>query len=103
MLRYDSEAFSFDRGQWSLADDEYKPLMYLGGSTYSLLSDPFEAKVEQRSVEQMEDEGFGRELEEAEGERVRKREEAEETRDEHERRGEEEPDTSSLPRPRPEA
>lgn len=99
----DSDAFNFDSGQWSLEDDEYKPLMYLGGRTYSLLSEPLEAKVEQRSVEQMEDEGFGQELEEAEVERVRKRDEAAEARDEHERRGEEEPDTSSLPRARPEA
>ncbi|MEE9277909.1 MAG: flavin reductase family protein [Dehalococcoidia bacterium] len=99
----DTEAFDFEAGLWSLADDEYKPLMYMGGKTYALLDSPFDAKVEQRSVEQMEEEGFGKELEEVEVERARKREEELEARDEHERRGEEPADTSALPLERPEA
>ena len=88
---------------WSLDDDEYKPLMYLGGRSYGLLDDGFDATVEQRPVEQMMEEGIGQELEEAEAERRIKREEEAERRDEHERRGESEPDTSSLPRELPEA
>ncbi len=99
----DTDAFSFDSGTWSLDDSEYKPLMYLGGRTYSLLDAPFDAEVQQRSVEQMEEEGFGKELEEVEVERTRKREEEEERRDEHDRRGEAEADTSALPRELPEA
>ena len=98
----DTDAFDFDTGLWSLADDEYKPLSYLGGRTYSVLAAAFEAEVEQRSPEQMAEEGLGRELEEVEAERAIKREEAEEARHERERRGETEPDTSALPRPRPE-
>ena len=99
----DLDAWEFDKGQWRLVDDEYKPLMYLGGNAYSLLSPPFAAMVEQRSIEQMEAEGLGLELEEAEIERERKREEAEEARHARERRGEEPPDTSTLPRQRPNA
>ncbi len=99
----DSDAFNFEQGRWSPEDDEYKPLMYLGGRTYSLLSSAFDTEVAQRPVEQMEEEGFGKELEEAETERARKREEAEAARDERERRGEEPPDTSASPRARPEA
>ncbi len=98
----DTDAFDFDTGLWSLADDEYKPLSYLGGRTYSVLAAAFEAEVEQRSPEQMAEEGLGRELEEVEAERAIKREEAEEARHAEERRGETEPDTSALPRPRPE-
>ena len=98
----DTDAFDFDTGLWSLADDEYKPLSYLGGRTYSVLAAAFEAEVEQRSPEQMAEEGLGRELEEVEAERAIKREEAEEARHAQERRGETEPDTSALPRPRPE-
>lgn len=98
----DTDAFDFDTGLWSLADDEYKPLSYLGGRTYSVLAAAFEAEVEHRSPEQMAEEGLGRELEEVEAERAIKREEAEEARHEQERRGETEPDTSALPRPRPE-
>ena len=98
----DTDAFDFDTGLWSLADDEYKPLSYLGGRTYSVLAAAFEAEVEQRSPEQMAEEGLGRELEEVEAERAIKREEAEEARHEQERRGETEPDTSALPRRRPE-
>ena len=99
----DTDAFDFESGLWSLDDDEYKPLNYLGGRSYAMLNTPFDADVEQRSVEQMEEEGLGRELEEVEAERAIKREEAEETRDAQSRRGDAEPDTSSLPRPRPEA
>ena len=98
----DTDAFDFETGLWSLADDEYKPLSYLGGRTYSVLAAAVEAEVEQRSPEQMAEEGLGRELEEIEAERAVKREEAEEARHEQERRGETEPDTSALPRPRPE-
>lgn len=99
----DTDGFDFNTGTWSLDDDEYKPLMYLGGRSYSLLDFAFDATVEQRPVEQMLEEGIGRELEEAEAERRIKREEEEERRDEAERRGETEPDTSSLPRELPEA
>lgn len=99
----DSDAWDFDTGRWLLDDDEYKPLNYLGGRTYSVLSAPFDAEVQQRSPEQMQEEGLGQELEEVEAERVRKREEAEEARDDQTRRGDVEPDTSALPRPRPEA
>ena len=98
----DTDAFDFETGLWSLDDDEYKPLSYLGGRTYSVLSAAFDAEVEQRSPEQMAEEGLGRELEEVEAERAIKREEAAEARHERERRGEAEPDTSALPRPRPE-
>ena len=98
----DTDAFDFETGLWSLADDEYKPLSYLGGRTYSVLAAAFDAEVEQRSPEQMAEEGLGRELEEVEAERAIKREEAEEARHAQERRGETEPDTSALPRPRPE-
>ena len=98
----DTDAFDFETGLWSLDDDEYKPLSYLGGRTYSVLAAAFEAEVEQRSPEQMAEEGLGRELEEVEAERAIKREEAEEARHAQERRGETEPDTSALPRPRPE-
>ena len=99
----DTDAFDQNTGMWSLADDEYKPLMYLGGRTYSVLDDRFDATVEARPVEQMIEEGIGRELEEAEAERRIKREEEAERRDEAERRGEAEPDTSSLPRELPDA
>ena len=99
----DTDAFDFEAGRWSLADDEYKPLNYLGGRAYAMLTAAFDAEVEQRSPEQMQEEGLGHELEEVEAERAIKREEAEEARDEQERRGDAEPDTSSLPRPRPEA
>ena len=102
-LQADSDAWDFDQGRWLLDDDEYKPLNYLGGRTYSVLTAPFDAEVQQRSPEQMQEEGLGRELEEVEVERARKREEAEEARDEQTRRGDAEPDTSALPRPRPEA
>lgn len=98
----DTDAFDFETGLWSLDDDEYKPLSYLGGRTYSVLSAAFNAEVEQRSPEQMAEEGLGRELEEVEAERAIKREEAAEARHEQERRGETELDTSALPRPRPE-
>jgi flavin reductase (DIM6/NTAB) family NADH-FMN oxidoreductase RutF len=98
----DTDAFDFDAGMWSLEDDEYKPLGYLGGRTYSVLSAAFDAEVEQRSPEQMAEEGLGQELEEVEAERAIKREEAEEARYAQERRGETEPETSALPRPRPE-
>lgn len=98
----DTEAFDFDNGLWSLADDEYKPLNYLGSRTYSVLADALEAEVEQRSPEQMQEEGLGRELDEVEAERAIKREEAAEARDEQERRGEAEPHASALPRERPE-
>lgn len=99
----DTDGFDFNTGMWSLEDDEYKPLGYLGGRTYALPGAAFDATVEQRPVEQMLEEGLGQELEEAEQERQIKREEAAEARDEQERRGEEEPDASSLPRARPEA
>ncbi len=99
----DTDGFDFNTGMWSLDDDEYKPLMYMGGRTYSLLDNSFNASVEQRPVEQMLEEGIGRELEEAEAERRIKREEEVERRDEVERRGEFEPDTSSLPRELPDA
>lgn len=99
----DTDGFDFNTGMWALDDDEYKPLNYVGGRTYSLLETAFDATVEQRPVEQMLEEGLGQELEEAELERQIKREEAAEARDEQERRGEEEPDASSLPRARPEA
>ena len=102
-VQVESDAWDGDNGTWLLDDDEYKPLNYLGGRTYSLLATPFDAKVEQRSTEQMEEEGLGRELEEAETERAIKREESEDSRYEQERRGEDEPDTYTLPRPRPEA
>ena len=98
----DTDAFDFETGLWSLDDDEYKPLSYLGGRSYSVLAAAFEAEVEQRSPEQMAEEGLGRRLEEVEAERAIKREEAAEARHERERRGETEPDTSALPRPRPE-
>ena len=99
----DTDGFDFNTGMWSLDDDEYKPLMYLGGRSYSLLDFAFDATVEQRPVEQMLEEGIGRELDEAEAERRIKREEEAERRDEEARRGETEPDTSSLPRELPEA
>ncbi len=99
----DSEAFSFDDGKWKLEDDEYKPLMYIGGKNYSLLSNSFDAIIEQRTIEQMQDEGFGQELEAAESERARKREEADMEREQQKRKGEQEPDHTSLPLPRPEA
>ena len=99
----DTDGFDQNTGMWSLDDDEYKPLMYMGGRTYSLLGDPFDASVEARPVEQMIEEGIGRELEEAEAERRIKREEEAERRDEEERRGQSEPDTSSLPRELPDA
>ena len=67
------------------------------------MDDGFDATVEQRPVEQMIEEGIGRELEEAEAERRIKREEEAERREEEERRGEVEPDTSSLPRQLPDA
>jgi len=98
----DTEAFDFDAGLWSLADDEYKPLNYLGGRSYSVMAAAFEAHVEERSPEQMAEEGLGKQLEEIEAERAVKREEAEEARDAKDRRGDAEPDTSSLPRARPE-
>ena len=99
----DTDGFDFNTGMWTLDDDEYKPLMYLGGRSYSLLEPAFDATVEQRPVEQMLEEGIGRELEAAESERRIKREEAAERREEEERRGEFEPDRSSLPRELPEA
>ena len=99
----DTDGFDFNTGMWTLDDDEYKPLMYLGGRAYSVLGEAFNATVEQRSVEQMQEEGLGIELESAEEERRIKREEAAELRDEEERRGEFEPDTSSEPRALPEA
>lgn len=99
----DTDAWDFDKQRWELSDDEYKPLMYLGGKTYALLQAAFDAEVEERSVEQMEEEGLGRQLEELELERARKREEAEERRFERERRGEDPPEESSLPRRLPEA
>ena len=99
----DTDAFDREKGVWSLEDDEYKPLHYLGGRTYALLASGSEAVVEQRPVEQMEEEGFGKELEEAEEERRRKREEAEAARAEVERRGEAEPEAGSRPRALPEA
>ena len=99
----DTEAFDFERGLWALADDEYRPLMYLGGHSYALLGAAFEAEVAERSAEQMKEEGFGKELEEAEVERRRKREEARAARAERERRGEETPDDDeAAPRERPE-
>jgi hypothetical protein len=98
----DTDAFDFEKGMWLLQDAEYKPLMYLGGRTYSMLDGTFDAEVEQRSTEQMADEGFGKELEEIEHERARKREEEEERRDKEERQGESDEDTSSLPRRLPE-
>ncbi len=99
----DTDGFDFNTGMWALDDDEYKPLMYLGGRSYSIMDDGFDATVEQRPVEQMLEEGIGRELEEAEAERRIKREEEAERREEEERRGEAEPDTSSLPRELPDA
>lgn len=99
----DTDAFDTERMTWALDDDEYKPLHYLGGRTYALLTAPFDAAVEQRSADQMEAEGFGVELEEAEEERRRHREEQEEERYEAERRGEREPDRSSPSQQRPEA
>ena len=99
----DTDAFDFDDGQWSLEDDEFKPLQYLGGNTYSLLSNPFAAEIEARSPEQMEEEGFGKELEELEYERTRKREEEEERRYDQGRRGDAEEDESALPRQLPDA
>lgn len=101
--RADTEAFDFNSGMWNLADDEYKPLMYLGGRSYSLLGEAFDAAVEQRSVEQMKEEGLGRELEQAEEERRIKREEEEELREEETRRGEAPPDSSTPPRELPDA
>ncbi len=98
----DTTAFDFESGLWLLQDDEYKPLMYLGGKSYSLMQPPFDAEVEERSVEQMEEEGFGAQLEEIEFERARKREEEEERRDVQARRGESPPDESALPRELPE-
>ena len=99
----DTDGFDFNSGMWGLDDDEYKPLMYLGGRSYGLLDEAFDSTVEQRSVEQMQEEGLGRELEEAEEERRIKREEEAERREEEARRGESEPDTSSLPRELPDA
>ena len=99
----DTDAFDFNTGMWTLDDDEYKPLMYLGGRSYAVLNDAFDATVEQRSVEQMQEEGLGQELEAAEEERRIKREEEAERREAEERRGETEPDTSSLPRQLPDA
>lgn len=99
----DTEGFDFNAGMWSLAEGEYQPLMYLGGRTYALLDEGFDASVEQRPLEQMLEEGLGKELEEAEEERRIKREEEAERRDAAERRGEAEPDGSSLPRELPEA
>ena len=99
----DTDAYDYNLDRWSLTDDEYKPLMYLGGKTYALLGDPFDARVEIRSPEQMEEEGFGRELEEAEEERRIKRDEELARRDEELRRGEKPPTQAAPPRPRPEA
>ena len=99
----DTDAYDFNLDRWRLDDDEYKPLMYLGGRTYSLLTEAFDAEVEQRSVEQMEEEGIGRELDAIEEERRRKREEELEARDAQERRGDQPPPASSPSRPRPEA
>ena len=99
----DTDGFDFNTGMWALGDDEYKPLMYMGGRSYSLLSSVFNATVEQRSVEQMQEEGLGQELEQAEEERRIKREEEAERRAEQERRGEQDPDTSSLPHALPDA
>ena len=98
----DTDAFDSERLIWSLEDDDYKPLHYLGGRTYALLAELFDAEVDERPAEQMEEEGFGKELEEAEEERRRKREEAEEARYEEERRGEHEVAPASTPRPRQE-
>lgn len=98
----DTDGFDFNTGMWALADDEYKPLMYLGGRSYAILEDEMVSTVEQRPVEQMIEEGIGRELDEAEAERQIKREEEAERREEEERRGAVEPDESSLPRERPE-
>ena len=99
----DTDGFDFEEGRWELDDDEYKPLMYLGGRTYSLLDGTFDARVEQRSLEQVEDEGLGLELEEAEEERRIKAEEEADRRYDDEQRGETEADESELPRERPEA
>lgn len=99
----DTDAFDFDDGRWSLEDDEYKPLQYLGGNSYALLGAAFAAEIEARSVEQMEEEGFGAELEELEYERTRKREEEEERRYDKGRRGDAEEDESALPRQLPDA
>ena len=99
----DTDAFDRDSLVWSLDDDDYKPLHYMGGRTYALLGGKFDSSVEARSAEQMEAEGFGEELNAAEEERRRKREEAEEARYAQERRGEEEVEPQHAPRPRPEA
>ncbi len=99
----DSDAWDTERNVWALTDDEYKPLHYLGGNLYALLNAPFAATVQARSAEEMEAEGFGRELESVEEERRRKREEEMAHRDEEARRGEQEPTRTALPRERPEA
>jgi len=99
----DTDAWDDERKVWALDDEEYKPLHYLGGRSYAMLESVFDSEVAARSAEQMEEEGFGKELEEAEEERRRKREEGEETRTEAEERGEIEVDPEPVPRGRPEA
>ncbi|MCY3886423.1 MAG: flavin reductase family protein [Chloroflexi bacterium] len=98
----DTEAWDAERKVWSLTDEEYQPLHYLGGQSYAMLDSVFDSEVEARSADQMEEEGFGKELEEAEAERRRKREEAEQSRAESEQRGEEEVSPAKAPRERPE-
>ena len=99
----DTDGWDEERQVWALDDEDYKPLHYLGGRSYAMLASVLDTSVEARSAERMEEEGFGRELDEAEEERRRKREEAEETRAETERRGEVEVEPSPAPRPAPEA
>jgi flavin reductase (DIM6/NTAB) family NADH-FMN oxidoreductase RutF len=79
----DDEAFD---ETWLLADDEYKPLHYLGLSRYAILGETMEARVPQPAEEAEE------KLEEAVEERLELgREEEEKRREEEERRRREGP------------
>jgi flavin reductase (DIM6/NTAB) family NADH-FMN oxidoreductase RutF len=79
----DDEAF---KETWLLADDDYKPLHYLGLSRYAILGETLEARVPQPAEEAEE------KLEEAVEERLELgREEEEKRREEEERRRREGP------------
>jgi len=79
----DDEAFD---ETWLLADDDYKPLHYLGLSRYAILGETLEARVPQPAEEPEE------KLEEAVEERLElDREEEEKRREEEERRRREGP------------
>jgi hypothetical protein len=79
----DDEAF---KETWLLADDDYKPLHYLGLNRYAILGQTMEARVPKPAEEAEE------KLEEAvEEQRELGHEEAEKRREEQERRRREKP------------